>query len=136
MISCFWNYDWIVLNPWCLCYVISWTYGIMDNIICKIMYDIMLLKLWYHSSESMKSVLHDIIDIWYHICFDPWYHSQPPHPPFWSCQMANKMAIKWFQCEYTLLHRQAWQRRPVLFLTKLSKDNCVLNKSKFCLNFV
>jgi hypothetical protein len=24
--------------------------------------------------------------------------------------MAIKMAIKWFQCEYTLLHRRAWQR--------------------------
>jgi hypothetical protein len=30
-----------------------------------------------------------------------------------SFQMANttRMAIKWFQCEYTLLHRRAWQSR-------------------------
>ncbi len=29
----------------------------------------------------MVSALCCIIDIWYHICFDPWYHSQPPRPP-------------------------------------------------------
>ena len=68
----------------------------------------------------MISVLHDIIRLWYHIWYHLWYwpwchlwyHSQPAAPPLpRSCQMANQMAIKWFQCEYTLLHRQAWQRR-------------------------
>ncbi len=51
----------------------------MDNIICKIIYDVMLLKLWYHSSESMISALHDIIDIWchgqYHMQNHIWYHA-------------------------------------------------------------
>ena len=50
----------------------------IDNIICKIIHDIMFLKLWYHSSESMISVLRDIIDIWYHIQYHMrnhiWYH--------------------------------------------------------------
>ncbi len=127
MISCFWNYDIIVLNWWYLYYVISWTYDIVDNITCKIIYDIMLLELWYDnyewdwiydicieiswthlSSESMITELHDIIDIWYHIWFDPWDHSQrlsAPLPPSghvrWHIRWLQPplMAIKWFQCE-------------------------------------
>ncbi len=37
--------------------------------------------------------------------------SYPACPPPCSCQMENNMAIKWFQCEYSLLYRRAWQRR-------------------------
>ncbi len=42
MISYFWNYhdDIIVLNLWCLYFVISQTHDIMDNIICKIIYQV------------------------------------------------------------------------------------------------
>ena len=38
----------------------------------------MFLKLWYHNSESMISLLRDIIDIWYHRQYHMqnhiWYH--------------------------------------------------------------
>ncbi len=54
----------------------------------------MFLKLWYHSSESMISALHDIVDIRYHKCFYLWYHTSISPSPFlsffWLCQRANK----------------------------------------------
>ncbi len=64
--TCFWNYDIIVQKQWYLYYVTSFTYHIIDNILCKIKHDIMFLKLWYHSSEYIISVLRDTINIWYH----------------------------------------------------------------------
>ena len=74
--------------------------------------------IWYHDFDTMISQfwIYDICITWYHRFYDIMYDLTydiivSPFPPRWSCQMANKMAIKWFQCEYTLLHRRAWQRR-------------------------
>ena len=54
------------------------SYDIITNIICKIIYDIMESKLWYHTSECMISVTYDIIGLWYHNQYHMqnhiWYH--------------------------------------------------------------
>ncbi len=43
--------------------------------------------------------------------YDVTYENIASPPPLLSYQMANHMAIKRFQCEYNLLHRQAKHRR-------------------------
>ena len=78
MISWNRNYDIIVFVLWYQYVMISWVYDIIDNIIGKIIYDIMELKLWYHSFCSMISVCYDIICLWYHSEYHMqnriWYH--------------------------------------------------------------
>ena len=62
----------------------------------------MFLKLWYHNSESMISLLRDIIDIWYHRQYHMqnhiWYHE-------------IKTMISYF-CIYDISN--SWYHRPMI----------------------
>ncbi len=100
--------------------MISYVYDIITNIICKIIYDIMESKLWYHTSQSMISVTYDIIGLWYHrslISYMITSMTSPMISPMISqsmptlTQFCKQMISMWVY--HIVQSSGAWQRRGV-----------------------